>query len=86
MTVYVIADIKVTDDRWVPAYAASVHESGAQTRWQVSVTQREREDTGGQTSGYHPYRTSGVSIDESSRGLRHRSQLRSLCRGPSGRQ
>ena len=26
MSVYVIADIKVTDDRWVPAYAASVHE------------------------------------------------------------
>src|SRR5438045_3155268 len=26
MTVYMIADIKVTDDGWVPAYAASVHE------------------------------------------------------------
>jgi uncharacterized protein (DUF1330 family) len=26
MTVYVIADIKVTDGKWVPAYAASVHE------------------------------------------------------------
>lgn len=26
MTVYVIADIKVTDDTWVPAYAASVHD------------------------------------------------------------
>jgi uncharacterized protein (DUF1330 family) len=26
MTVYVIADIKVTDDGWVPAYAASVHD------------------------------------------------------------
>jgi uncharacterized protein (DUF1330 family) len=26
MTVYVIADIKVKDDTWVPAYAASVHE------------------------------------------------------------
>jgi uncharacterized protein (DUF1330 family) len=25
MTVYVIADIKVTDNKWVPAYAASVH-------------------------------------------------------------
>jgi uncharacterized protein (DUF1330 family) len=25
MTVYVIADIKVTDDKWVPAYAAAVH-------------------------------------------------------------
>jgi uncharacterized protein (DUF1330 family) len=26
MTVYVIADIKVTDDKWVPDYAASVHD------------------------------------------------------------
>jgi uncharacterized protein (DUF1330 family) len=26
MTVYVIADIKMTDDGWVPAYAAAVHE------------------------------------------------------------
>ncbi len=26
MTAYVIADIKVTDDGWVPEYAASAHE------------------------------------------------------------
>ena len=26
MTAYLIADIKVTDDGWVPAYAASVHD------------------------------------------------------------
>ena len=25
MTVYLIADIKITDDRWVPDYAAKVH-------------------------------------------------------------
>ena len=25
MTVYVIADVKVTDDSWVPDYAANVH-------------------------------------------------------------
>jgi len=25
MTVYMIADIKITDNKWVPAYAASVH-------------------------------------------------------------
>src|SRR5262245_49776873 len=25
MTVYMIADMKVTDDRWIPAYAAEVH-------------------------------------------------------------
>jgi len=26
MAVYMIADIKITDSKWVPAYAASVHE------------------------------------------------------------
>lgn len=26
MTVYLIADVKVTNDKWVPAYATSVHE------------------------------------------------------------
>lgn len=26
MSVYMIADIKVTDDKWIPGYAASVHE------------------------------------------------------------
>jgi uncharacterized protein (DUF1330 family) len=26
MTAYVIADIKITNDKWVPSYAASVHE------------------------------------------------------------
>ena len=26
MTAYVIADIKVTNDQWVPGYAASVHQ------------------------------------------------------------
>jgi uncharacterized protein (DUF1330 family) len=26
MTVYMIADVKVTDNKWVPAYAASVHD------------------------------------------------------------
>lgn len=26
MTAYVIADVKVTDDKWVPDYAAAVHD------------------------------------------------------------
>src|SRR6187455_812186 len=26
MTAYVIADVKITDENWVPAYAASVHD------------------------------------------------------------
>jgi len=26
MPVYIIADIKVTDDKWIPDYAANVHD------------------------------------------------------------
>ena len=26
MTVYVIADVRVTDDSWIPDYAANVHD------------------------------------------------------------
>ncbi len=29
MTVYLIADVKVTDDSWIPDYAANVHEIAA---------------------------------------------------------
>ena len=29
MTVYLIAEVKVTDDAWVPDYAARVHEIAA---------------------------------------------------------
>src|SRR5262249_21808633 len=57
----------------------------AQARRQVPFTEREREDTGGQTPGYHPYCTSPVSIGGSSRGFRQRPGVRSSCRGPSGR-
>ena len=80
MTVYVIADIKVTDDRWVPAYAASVHDIVHKH------AQRERENAGRQASGYHLYSASGVSIGGSSPSVRYRSQICSLRRGPSGRQ
>src|SRR5262250_2002496 len=80
MTVYVIADIKVTDDGWVPAYAASVHDIVHKH------AQRERENAGRQASGYHLYSGSGVSIGGSSQGLRDRPQIRSLLRGPPGRQ
>jgi uncharacterized protein (DUF1330 family) len=29
MTAFLIADVKVTDDAWVPAYAAAVHDLAA---------------------------------------------------------
>ena len=66
MTVYVIADVKVTNDRWVSCLPGFGTRSGAQARWQISVTQRERDDAGRQASGYDPYRTYGVSIGGSS--------------------
>ena len=38
MTAFLIADIKVTDDKWVPEYAASIRGHVAGTRRQISVT------------------------------------------------
>ena len=32
MTVYLIAEVKVTDDAWIPDYAANVHEIAARHR------------------------------------------------------
>ena len=86
MTVYVIADIKVTDDGWVPAYAASVHElvhkhGGKYLSRSGNVKTLEGK----------PLDTTFIALLEfpsggSSQGLRHRSQIRSLRRGPAGRQ
>jgi uncharacterized protein (DUF1330 family) len=47
MTVYVIADIKVTDDGWIPAYAASVHE----------LVHKH----GGKYLCIHPFKTAGMT-------------------------
>jgi len=58
MTVYVIADIKVTDDGWVPAYAAAVHE----IVHKHGGPQRERKDAGRQAARYHAYCACAVSI------------------------
>jgi hypothetical protein len=82
MTVYVIADIKVTDDGWVPLYAASVHDI-VHKHGGKYLSRSGKVKT---SSGYHLYSASGVSIGGSSQGLRHRSQIRSLRRGPAGRQ
>jgi uncharacterized protein (DUF1330 family) len=74
MTVYVIADIKVTDDGWIPEYAASVHElvhkhGGKYLSRSGNVKTLE---------GKPLDSASGVSIGRSSPGVRHRSQIRSL--------
>jgi uncharacterized protein (DUF1330 family) len=48
MAVYMIADIKITDDKWVPTYAASVHElvhkhGGKYLAWSGNVETLEGE-------------------------------------------
>ncbi|MGY2939333.1 uncharacterized protein (DUF1330 family) [Bradyrhizobium sp. GM6.1] len=45
MTAYLIADIKVTDGKWVPDYAASVHELVHKHWRQVSFPQRQCENS-----------------------------------------
>ena len=79
MSVYLIADIKVTDGKWIPAYAASVHDL-AHKHGGKYLAQRQREDVGRQTAGYHPHRAFGVSIGGSRHGLRNRSKIRALRR------
>ena len=50
MTAFLIADIKVTDDKWVPDYAASVHELVHKHGGKIPVAQRQCEDIGSPTS------------------------------------
>ena len=51
MTVYLIADVTVTDDSWIPDYAASVHDivhkhGGKYLSRSGSITTLEGEDSG----------------------------------------
>ena len=46
MTVYLIAEIKVTDDKWVPDYAANVHPLVKSTA-EVLITKCEYQNFGG---------------------------------------
>ena len=85
MTAYVIADIKVTDGGWVPAYAASVHDivhrhGGKYLARSGNVKTMEGKplDT--------THRRYGLSIDAGSRSVRCRPRLRALRQSPSGRQ
>jgi len=71
MTVYVIADIKVTDDEWVPAYAAAVHEIVQKHGGKYLARSGNVKDAGRQAAGYHAYCTSPVSICGGSPGLCH---------------
>ncbi len=47
MTVYLIADIKVKDQSWIPAYAACVHDLVHRHGGKYLVAQRQCEDGGG---------------------------------------
>ena len=86
MTVYVIADIKVTDDGSVPAYAASVHELVHKHGGKYLSRSRNVKTLEGKPLDTHLYSYSGVSIGGSSPGICHRSQIRSSRCSPSGRQ
>ena len=86
MTVYVIADIKVTDDGWVPAYAASVHDlvhkhGGKYLSRSGNVKTLEGK----------PLDTTLIALmafpsARAAEAFVSRSRLRALRRGPSGRQ
>ena len=86
MTAFLIADIKVTDDKWVPEYAASVHDivhkhGGKYLSRSGNVKTLE----GGRSD------TSLIAImafpSAQARGsLRYRSRIHPLRRGAPGRQ
>ena len=86
MTAFLIADIKVTDEKWVPDYAASVHDlvhkhGGKYLSRSGNV--KTLEGT--------PLDTSLIAImafpsAKAAEILRYRSRLHPLCRGSPGRQ
>ena len=85
MTAYLIADVKVTDDGWVPAYAASVHDIVHKHGGKYLSRSGNVKTLQGK-----PLDTTLIALLQfpggSSRGLCHRSGIRSLRRSPSGRQ
>jgi uncharacterized protein (DUF1330 family) len=86
MTVYVIADIKVTDNGWIPDYAASVHElvhkhGGKYLSRSGNVKTLESKLLDSTFIALLEFPSAG-----SRPGIRHRSQIRSLRCGPSGEQ
>ena len=55
MTVYMIADIKITDNKWIPAYAASVHELVHKHGGKYLSRSGNVKAPGGQPSRYKPH-------------------------------
>ena len=83
MTAFLIADIKVTDEKWVPDYAAShdlLHKRGGKYRSRSGNVK---------TLEGAPLDTSLIAImgfrRQSSGILGYRVRLHPLCRGSSGR-
>ena len=85
MSAYLIADIKVTDDAWVPAYAASVHELVARHGGRYL----SRSGNVKTMEGY-PLDTTLIAViefpDGRRRRLRRRPGLRAFPRRPQGGQ
>ena len=70
MTAYVIADIKVTDGGWVPAYAASVHDIVHRHGGKYLARSGNVKTHGRQAARHHAYRRYGLSIGAGSRSVR----------------
>ena len=86
MTVYVIADIKVTDDKWVPAYAASVHDLVHKHGGKYLSRSGNVKTLEGKPLDTTLIALMAFPTAQAARGLYRRSQVRALRGGPSGRQ
>ena len=62
MSVYLIADIKVTNNKWVPTYAASVHDL-VHKHGGKYLAQRQHRDIRRQASRHGSYCIDSVSLD-----------------------
>ena len=82
MSVYFIADIKVTDDKWIPAYATSVHDIVHKHGGKYLARSGNVKTLEGK-----PLETTLIALIEfpsaaAVSGLPRRSQVHALCRGP----
>ena len=82
---YLIADVKVTDDGWVPAYAASVHDIVHKHGGKYLARSGNVKTFEGK-----PLDTTLIALlqfpSAEAAGLCRRSGIRALRRSPSGRQ
>jgi uncharacterized protein (DUF1330 family) len=63
MSVYMIADIKVTDNKWIPEYAASVHELVHKHGGKYLSRSGNVETLEGSPLGHQSHRVDPVSVE-----------------------